>query len=67
MAYTQADIDVAKQQLADGIAEVREDGTHVVFHSATELRRTIAIMEAEVNAIKPSGFRRVRVRKGRYE
>ena len=67
MAYTQADLDAARQQLADGISEIREDGTHVVFHSATELRRTIAIMESELNAAKPSGFRRVRVRKGRYE
>lgn len=59
MAFSQADVDGLKATMAKGVLRYRyEDGREVTYQSLDEMRRTLTIMEAEVAASSPTGYRK---------
>lgn len=48
MAYTQDQIDALKAAVAKGATRLRMNGEEVQFGSLAEMRRQIAVMEAEL-------------------
>ncbi len=57
MAYTQADIDALRRNIAKGVKKLRlGNGEEIEFDSYSEMRRRLADMEAEVAGTTKSGF-----------
>ena len=50
MAFTQAQIDAAKNALASGKLSVRFGDRSITYRSVNELRQAISLMEAELNS-----------------
>ena len=48
MSYTQAHVDAMRSALAQGVRTVTTDGHSVTYNSPEEMRRQLAIMEAQV-------------------
>lgn len=48
MAYTQADVDALKSALAKGVRKTKFGNEEVEFASARDMRKQLAIMEAEL-------------------
>jgi hypothetical protein len=53
MAWTQRDIDAVKEAIATGASEVRLPDRQLTLRSLSELRQTLAMMEAEANPAGP--------------
>ncbi len=54
MAWTQTDIDKLKQAIGRGARSLELNGEKVTYGSLSEMRKTLAMMEAEVNGTSPS-------------
>lgn len=54
MAWTQTDIDALKAAMARGVKMVRQGSEIVEYASMSEMRATLAMMEAEVAGVSRS-------------
>ncbi|WP_323764587.1 phage head-tail joining protein [Marinovum sp.] len=48
MAYTEADVTALKSALAKGVRKTKFGNEEVEFNSAAEMRKQLAIMQAEI-------------------
>lgn len=67
MAWTQTDVDALKAAIALGALKVRYSDREVTYRSLDEMRETLALMEAEANAVpgrRPAKAIRFRTDKG---
>ncbi|AKO96823.1 hypothetical protein MALG_01647 [Marinovum algicola DG 898] len=56
MAYTEADVTALKSALAKGVRKTKFGNEEVEFNSAAEMRKQLAIMEAEVAGAAAQGM-----------
>ncbi len=61
MAWTQTDIDKLKAAIAQGATKVKFADREVTYRSLDEMRETLRILQAEVDAA--AGLTRTRVRR----
>lgn len=67
MAFTEADIDRLKAAMAQGALRVRYADREVTYRSLDEMKETLALMQADVDAVagrKPPRQFRFRTMKG---
>lgn len=56
MAYSEADVAALKSALAKGVRKTKFGNEEVEFNSAADMRKQLAIMQAEVSGASPSAM-----------